>query len=132
MADAERLVPASDFGVISPEIVAAVPICSSASLVDGGDGVLFAVVRYGTSEPAFAIRYGGVAHAYLNRCGHIPVELDWQPGKFFDDSGLYLTCSTHGAMYAPQSGRCLGGRCNGTGLIPLGTIERDGNIYLKE
>lgn len=140
MADAERLVPASESGVLVPAsesgvldgaTVAAVPICSSAALVDGGDGVLFPVERHGVSEPAFAIRHQGVAHAYLNRCGHIPVELDWQPGKFFDDSGLYLICSTHGAMYAPHSGRCLGGRCNGTGLIPLGIVERDGNIYLK-
>ena len=132
MADAERLAPASDSGVPVTEHTSAVPICSSATLVEGGDGVLFSVQRHGVSEPAFAIRHAGVAHAYLNRCGHIPVELDWQPGKFFDDSGLYLICSTHGAMYSPQSGRCLGGRCNGTGLIPLGIIERDGSVYLKE
>ncbi|MCX7172781.1 MAG: Rieske 2Fe-2S domain-containing protein [Proteobacteria bacterium] len=123
MADAERL--ALKIGVEGP-------ICSSAALVDGGEGVRFSVERHGVSEPAFAIRHERVVYAYLNRCGHIPVELDWQPGKFIDDSGLYLVCSTHGALYAPKSGRCLGGRCDGKGLIPLGTIERDGSIYLKE
>ena len=60
------------------------------------------------------------------------IELDWQEGKFFDLSGLYLICSTHGAMYSPESGRCLGGRCNGKGLTPLAVSEHDGNIYLKE
>ena len=123
MADAERLVR---------KVVGGGTICSSSLLVDRGHGVLFTIERYGVLEPAFAIRHDGVVHAYLNRCGHIPVELDWQPGEFFDDSGLYLICSTHGALYSPQNGRCLGGRCNGNGLIPLGTIERDGNIYLKE
>ena len=123
MVDAARL---------GAESAAAIPICASTSLLDGGEGVLFTVERYGVSEPAFAIRHDGVVHAYLNRCGHIPVELDWQPGKFFDDSGLYLICSTHGALYAPQSGRCLGGRCNGKGLTSVDIVERDGNIYLKE
>jgi len=69
-------------------------------------------------------------HAYLNRCGHVPVELDWQHGEFFDDSKLYLICATHGALYAPESGQCLGGRCNGRGLTKLPVEERDGNIYL--
>jgi len=123
MADAERL---------GRKVVAGLPIISSALLVDGGDGVRFSLERHGSVEPAFAIRHASVAHAYLNRCGHISVELDWQPGKFFDDSGLYLICSTHGALYAPHSGRCLGGRCNGRGLIPIGIVERNGNIYLKE
>lgn len=123
MADAER---------VAPIVVAGKPICSSAALVDGGDGWCFSVERFGGLEPAFAIRHNSVARAYLNRCGHIPVELDWQPGKFFDDSGLYLICSTHGALYSPQNGRCLGGRCNGKGLVGLDIIERDGNIYLKE
>lgn len=123
MADAER---------IARKLADGDPICSSAALIDGGDGVRFSVERHGAVEAAFVIRHDRVVHAYLNRCGHIPVELDWQPGKFFDDSGLYLICSTHGALYAPQSGRCQGGRCNGKGLVPIGIIERDGNIYLEE
>jgi nitrite reductase/ring-hydroxylating ferredoxin subunit len=60
----------------------------------------------------------------------VPVELDWQHGEFFDDSKLYLICATHGALYAPESGHCLGGRCNGKGLEPVSVIERDGLIYL--
>lgn len=123
MADAERLSGLSTIGD---------PICSSASLIDGGSGQRFSVQHRGVSEAAFAIRHGGEVRAYLNRCGHIPVELDWQPGKFLDVSGLYLICSTHGALYSPQDGRCLGGRCNGKGLIPLGVVERDGNVYLKD
>lgn len=107
-------------------------ICSAGALVEGGDGVRFTVDRHAVSEAAFAVRYGGKVHAYLNRCGHVPVELDWQPGRFFDDSGLYLICATHGAVYSPESGRCLGGRCNGTGLVPLAIIEQDGNVYLEE
>ena len=107
-------------------------ICSSNDLVEGGDGVRFSIERQEIPEPAFAVRYDGKAYGYLNRCGHIRVELDWQPGRFFDDSGLYLICSTHGALYAPENGRCQGGPCNGKGLTPVTIVERDGNIYLKE
>jgi len=107
-------------------------ICAAADVADQGKGVRFSVDRYGRETPAFVIRFKGRAHAYLNECGHVPVELDWQPGEFFDDSGLYLICSVHGALYSPETGRCLGGRCNGKGLKPLPVEERDGTIYLNE
>lgn len=107
-------------------------ICTSEELLEGGRGVRFAVACQGLSEPAFAVRFSGRVHAYLNRCGHVPVELDWQQGEFFDHSGLYLTCATHGALYAPDTGRCLGGRCNGNGLVALSLIEDDRRIFLIE
>ncbi|MCX7162511.1 MAG: Rieske 2Fe-2S domain-containing protein [Betaproteobacteria bacterium] len=108
------------------------PVCASDELADGGPGVCFAVERHGISEAAFAVRFRGQVYAYLNRCGHQPVELDWRPGEFFDDSGLYLICATHGALYAPDSGRCLGGRCNGKGLAAVPVAEIDGQIFLIE
>ncbi|MDD5177355.1 MAG: Rieske 2Fe-2S domain-containing protein [Sterolibacterium sp.] len=107
-------------------------ICASSDLLDAGAAVRFSVERHGIVEPAFVVRYGGAVYAYLNRCAHVPVELDWQPGQFFDLSGLYLICATHGALYSPASGSCLEGRCNGKGLIPLSIVERDGHIFLKE
>lgn len=107
-------------------------ICAADALAEGGDGVRFEVDRDGEMAPAFAIRYRGRVHAYVNRCGHVPTELDWNPGKFFDLSGLYLICATHGALYAPDSGACLGGRCQGRGLTPLRILERDGSVYLME
>ena len=73
----------------------------------------------GRREPAFAVRFDGVVHAYLNRCAHVPVELDWVEGEFFDLSRLYLVCSTHGAAYLPESGRCVAGPCSGSGLVAL-------------
>lgn len=107
-------------------------VCASETLAEGGAGVRFEVERGGTNVPAFAVRFRGRVHAYLNRCGHMPVELDWQQGEFFDISGLYLICATHGALYAPDSGRCLGGRCNGKGLVVLEVVEDDGQIFVVE
>jgi nitrite reductase/ring-hydroxylating ferredoxin subunit len=107
-------------------------ICASSDLADLGKGVRFEVIRHGKLQQAFVVRYDGQPHAFLNQCGHVPVELDWQEGEFFDDSRLYLICSTHGALYHPASGQCVGGRCAGRGLIPLTVVERDGHVSLIE
>jgi nitrite reductase/ring-hydroxylating ferredoxin subunit len=104
-------------------------ICASGALADSGLGVRFEVEHLGEAAPAFAIRYAGRVHAYLNRCGHVAMELDWQEGAFFDVDARYLLCSSHGATYDAQSGRCLGGPCRGTPLVKLRVEERDGNVY---
>ena len=94
--------------------------------------VRFELNRNDRPQPAFVVRFDGQSHAFLNQCGHVPVELDWQPGEFFDDSRHYLICATHGALYHPATGACVGGRCAGRGLIRLPVGERDGHIYLIE
>ena len=108
---------------------ALIEICESAALTNGGRGVRFEVDVGGRTVPAFAIRYGGRAYAYLNRCAHVATELDWQPGMFFDFDAEYLLCSTHGAMYDATSGACVGGACLGHGgLRALQVVERDGRV----
>jgi nitrite reductase/ring-hydroxylating ferredoxin subunit len=107
---------------------ALLPLCNSGELRDGGLGVSFDVVYGGQTCRAFAIRWRGQAHAYLNRCAHVAMELDWQPGRFFDDSGEWLLCSTHGAAYRPDTGACAGGPCRG-GLVRIQLTERDGVVH---
>lgn len=107
-------------------------ICAADAVPEQGTGVRFEVERTGITQQAFVVRFDGKPRAYLNQCGHIAVELDWQLGEFFDLTRLYLICSTHGAMYDPANGRCISGRCAGRGLVPLNVDEHDGNIYLIE
>ena len=107
-------------------------ICPPAALLEAGMGVRFDVQHQGQPAAAFVVRWQGQPRAYLNRCGHIPVELDYQAGQFFDWNNEYLICATHGALYDPASGVCLGGRCNGVGLIPLTVIEEPEGIFLLE
>jgi nitrite reductase/ring-hydroxylating ferredoxin subunit len=104
-------------------------ICRSEALADSGRGVRFEVEYFGQPAPAFAVRYRGQVHAYLNRCALVAMELDWREGVFFDAGGRDLLCSTHGATYDSQSGRCLGGPCNRTPLVKLRIEERDGEVY---
>lgn len=107
-------------------------ICDSGQIAESGKGLKFAVEHEGEEASAFVVRYNGQVQGYLNRCAHIPVELDWMEGEFFDDSGLYLVCSTHGAIYAPENGVCVGGPCSGKSLIKLPLVEHEGKIYLVE
>lgn len=106
----------------------AVALCQAADLIDGGLAVDFDVIWRGEPCRAFAIRWRGAVHAYLNRCGHLPMEMDWQPNRFFDDSGRWLLCATHGAVYEPATGACAGGPCS-TGLVKIEVSERDGVVH---
>jgi nitrite reductase/ring-hydroxylating ferredoxin subunit len=103
-------------------------LCNSRDLMDGGPGVPFDVIYGGQICRAFAIRFQGQVYAYLNRCSHVAMELDFQPNQFFDDSGKFLICATHGALYAPDTGRCKGGPGRG-GLIPIALSETDGVVH---
>ncbi|HWS11212.1 MAG TPA: Rieske 2Fe-2S domain-containing protein [Rhodocyclaceae bacterium] len=105
-------------------------ICRSGDLVDGGAGVRFEQRWQGELVPAFAIRHRGRVRAYLNRCAHVGVELDWMPGRFFDESGAFLICATHGALYRPDDGSCAGGPCRGANLVPLPVVEEEGEIFV--
>ena len=104
-------------------------LCAAEDLAEGGAGVRFMVEMGGRPVGAFVVRFGGGVHGYLNQCAHVPMELDWQEGQFFESSGLYLMCATHGAIYAPDSGLCLGGPCRGASLSKLRVEEHDGNVY---
>ncbi|MBB5189303.1 nitrite reductase/ring-hydroxylating ferredoxin subunit [Silvimonas terrae] len=104
-------------------------ICDSGALTERGLGQRFRVDWYGEEREAFAVRFGGKVYAYLNSCAHIPIELDYQPGDFFDLSHNFLVCATHGAYYAPESGLCLGGPCPGRRLESVPVAERAGKIY---
>jgi len=103
-------------------------LCHSADLLERGEGVPFEVLYHAQHCHAFAIRYQGQAHAYLNRCSHVSMEMDYQPNHFFDSSAEWLMCATHGALYDPRTGRCRMGPCRG-GLIKIDVDEADGVVH---
>lgn len=104
-------------------------LCDAAVLEEGGDAVTFEVLEHGSRAPAFAVRYDNVVVAYLNRCAHVPSELDWQPGKFFDMDKRYIICAVHGALYDPPNGLCVSGPCPGARLASIPVAEKDGKVY---
>ncbi len=105
-----------------------IALCKSDALVNSGEAQPFDVLYCGQSCLAFAIPYADQVHAYLNRCSHVPMEMDYQPNRFFDLTGHWLICATHGATYSPQTGACQGGPCRG-GLVKIETSEIDGVVH---
>ncbi len=106
----------------------AIYLCTSDALLDSGVAVAFEVRYLGQRQRAFAVRYQGTVHAYLNRCGHVSIEMDYQPNQFFDLSGHWLICATHGALYAPQTGQCRMGPCRNP-LVKIDITEANQQIH---
>jgi nitrite reductase/ring-hydroxylating ferredoxin subunit len=105
-------------------------LCNSGDLKNSGLAVSFDVTYGDQACRAFVVRHEGVAHAYLNRCAHVAMEMDWQPDRFFDDTGRWLLCSTHGAVYEPSTGACRGGPCRG-GLVKIEVVELGGVVHWR-
>ena len=104
-------------------------LCLGSALSEKGRALLFELREYNRPVTAFALRYEGRVVAYLNRCAHVPVQMDWQPGEFLDADQRFIICSIHGATYEPADGRCVGGPCGRGRLKPVAVQERDGCVY---
>jgi nitrite reductase/ring-hydroxylating ferredoxin subunit len=103
-------------------------LCRSEDLVERGKGVLFDLMLWRQPARGFALRIDGRVVAYINRCAHVPTELDWTPGDFLDAERQTIVCAVHGAQYAPGSGHCLGGPCGRGRLMPITVTECDGEV----
>ena len=115
--------------MLEPAIDPPEHLCASADLAEKGQACVFDVLQWREPARAFALRFEGQVVAYLNRCVHVPTEMDWQPGEFLDSRQEFILCSTHGAEYEPLSGRCAGGPCGRGSLTALRVEERDGQVY---
>jgi nitrite reductase/ring-hydroxylating ferredoxin subunit len=102
----------------------------SHELVEKSLGLRFALPQLGEFATGFVVRYHGKAHAYVNQCAHVPVELDWNQGEFFTVSKDYLICATHGAHYMPDTGHCVMGPCKGKSLQSLPVTEQNQYITI--
>lgn len=103
-------------------------LCRSDELVERGKGVVFDVMLWRQPARAFALRIDGRVVAYINRCAHVPTELDWNPGEFLDAERTTIVCAVHGAQYSPASGHCLGGPCGRGRLMPVAVGESGGEV----
>lgn len=104
-------------------------LCASTDLLERGRAHVFDLTWHGQTVPAFALRFEGRVVAYLNRCAHVPVEMDWQPGQFLDQDGRWILCAIHGAAYEPANGHCVAGPCAGRRLQAVRVLEQDGAVF---
>src|SRR5207248_1817844 len=70
-----------------------------ASDLKAGQSKKFLLPIRDADEECFLINYRGQFHAYINRCRHVPMAMDWVDNQFFAEEGRYLMCQTHNAYY---------------------------------
>jgi nitrite reductase/ring-hydroxylating ferredoxin subunit len=87
------------------------------------------VLRCGARQvEAFLVNFRGRLHAYVNRCQHVPMTMDWIENRFLNEDGTYIQCATHGACYLPDSGECVYGPPLGKFLVRVPLTVRDGEV----
>ena len=92
--------------------------------------VKFAFLLKEKKLEGFLINDGGNFRAYINRCRHMGITLDWDTGEFYNRQKDGLICKTHGAVYRPDTGACTSGPCLGKSLFPLPLLRESGEVFL--
>lgn len=95
-----------------------VRLCPADAVPEGG-GRGFRLGTGTDQQAVFIVRKSGTLHAYRNACPHTGAPLDWVPDRFFDETGTFLLCGTHGARFRVADGRCVAGPCLGRALAPV-------------
>lgn len=103
----------------------------SEDLINEDKGIRFPLPALGEFATGFVVRFHGKPYAYVNKCAHVPVELDWNEGEFFTVQKDYLICATHGAHYQPDTGFCVMGPCKGKRLKAIEVIEKNQQIIIN-
>lgn len=85
----------------------------------------FALSNGKYSVEGMLLNYQGTLHAYVNRCPHIGISLDWVDNQFFTIDGRYFMCANHGATFEPATGECIWGPCVGAALQNV-SLEMEG------
>jgi len=93
-------------------------------------------VEFRGSDPdwpfrGFVVRWQGGVYAYANVCAHQGHALNLEADKFFDSTKSLLICASHGALFEPETGLCVGGPCPGHSLLRLECRVADEGIYVK-
>ena len=76
------------------------------------------------------VRRGTHVYGYHNNCPHTGGPLNWVPDQFFDLTGEYIQCATHGALFRIADGVCEYGPCDGDRLTPPPTAVEAGEVVL--
>jgi len=82
----------------------------------------------GEAVEAFVVNVDGTLHAWVNRCRHLPLTMDWVESRFLVEAG-FIVCAAHGARYRADTGECVLGPPLGRQLIRV-PLRIDGDQVL--
>lgn len=86
-----------------------------ALIPDGGARSFVLEMRAGRFH-GFVVRRGDDLRGYVDRCPHQGLPLAQTLDDYLTPQRDRIACSWHGAVFAIDDGRCLGGPCAGTRL----------------
>jgi len=93
--------------------------------------IVFDYNEVGIPRQGFLARLEDGWVAYENRCRHLPISLDMDDNQFFTRDKAYFFCQSHGALYEPQTGKCVQGPCAGAALKPIPLIIQEHQIGIE-
>jgi nitrite reductase/ring-hydroxylating ferredoxin subunit len=74
----------------------------------------------------FIVRVGSEVRGWIDRCPHAGMPLALMPGRYLTREGDLVLCASHGALFRPLDGVCVGGPCTGHSLTPWPVrVERE-------
>jgi nitrite reductase/ring-hydroxylating ferredoxin subunit len=97
--------------------------------IEHGQSKKFVLRRGQRDLEALLVNFEGQHFAYINRCPHTGITLDWVNNQFFSSDNRYIMCATHGAVFEPPTGECVWGPCFGLSLQIVPVEIREGRIY---
>lgn len=78
----------------------------------------------------FLVRHADRVRAYRNLCPHAGRFLNWKPDAFLTKDRTLIMCAGHGALFDPQTGKCVAGAALGQELESLPVQIEDGEIVV--
>jgi nitrite reductase/ring-hydroxylating ferredoxin subunit len=101
-------------------------LCRLADVPDGGARV---IDEQCVGRPVVVVRRGDQVWAYVNRCPHFSVPLDFEPGNVSCYRSQVLMCAHHSALFRFDDGVCIDGPCAGAALEAV-PVEIDSNAWV--
>ena len=107
-----------------------IPLTSTGDITEGS-AKEFNLPQYDPPLEIFIVHHQQRYFAYLNRCPHTGVNLNWLPDQFFDIEHEFIQCATHGALFKVDNGYCVRGPCAGAALQPVCIVIQGDTIYFN-
>ena len=82
-------------------------------------------------EQCFAVRQGSEVYIYRNSCPHVGLPLNLVPDQFLDYDKRYIQCTSHGAIFEINTGKCVAGPCINESLEPIPCFIKNGNVVME-
>jgi len=103
-------------------------LCAVVDVPDGGGREWV----HGSGEAALRVlllRRGATVWAYVNRCPHFALPLNYEPDVFWTYDADTVMCAHHSAMFRFDDGACYDGPCQGHRLASL-PVRSDGEFIV--